>query len=140
MSLAPAKPLAAVGSPLTARPVAASTRKARRSQRVALRIPVIAYSDASRSQPHPKFEETTLVVRVSAHGGLLESSGPLRVGDRFMLRHVNRDEKAECRAVFVQNGTFGRKLAGFEFTGGPLNFWGVSFPPPDARPGVRARP
>jgi len=117
---------------------ASSGKKLRRSQRVTLRIPLIAYSDKGHSHPHPGYNESIFAIRVSAHGGLLELSGPLQVGDRFILRHVNREEETECRVVSVQH-KLGRRRAGFEFTSGLVNFWGLTFPPADAKPGVRQR-
>lgn len=102
--------------------------KRRRSQRLSLRIPVIAYTDQRRAHAHPGFNETTCVLRVSAYGGLLELAGGLQSGDHFMLRHVNRDEETECRVSYVTKTKSGARVAGFEFTHGLVDFWGVSFP------------
>lgn len=96
-------------------------------------MPVLVYTDSARGHA-PNFNESTYVARVSAHGGLLELEGELARGERFMLRHVSRSEETECRVVSVTKNPAGKRLVGFEFTEGLVDFWRMSFPPPGARP------
>jgi hypothetical protein len=111
----------------------ARAKSPRRSQRVNLRIPIVAFGDPNRK--HTGFEESTCVVRVSAHGGQLELEQGLQLGDCFVLRHRGRrEEQVECRVVNLSRDKTGQRLVGFEFTGGRIDFWRMSFPPPGARP------
>lgn len=113
---------------------AAGSKPVRRSQRVNLRIPVVAYGHPACKHP-AAFEESTYVVRVSAHGGQLELARDLERGDCFMLRYADRpDEQTECRVVNISKTQSGARLLGFEFTRGLVDFWRMSFPPPGARP------
>lgn len=105
----------------------------RRSQRVTLRMPLLVF--AGRGQGHANdFQESTHVLRVSAHGGLLELEQGLQRGDKFMLRHDNRNDETECRVVSISKSQAGKRLVGFEFTNAKVDFWRMSFPPPGARP------
>ena len=81
------------------------------------------------------FTEETYVVRVSAHGGLLELEQEVAKGDLFRLRHASQTDEVECRVVSIaKNPAFAKRLVGFEFTDGLVNFWRMSFPPPGAKP------
>jgi hypothetical protein len=109
-------------------------KPARRSQRVTLRMPILAFAESGRGHKH-NFEEQTYVVRVSAHGGLMELDREVARGDIFMLRHPSHEGEVECRAVSIsKNPSFAKKLVGFEFTDGLVDFWRMSFPPPGAKP------
>ena len=117
----------------TARTPRPAGKSPRRSQRVNLRMPVVAFGEATRN--HKPFEESTFVVRVSAHGGQIELAEGLQRGDCFMLRHTSRaDDQVECRVANVSKPSNGVRLVGFEFTDGLVNFWRMSFPAPGAKP------
>lgn len=108
-------------------------KPARRSQRVTLRVAVVAYNDSKRGHSR-SFKESTFVVRVSKHGGLLELESELPRGERFMLQHTALKAETECRVVSVTKNPGGKCYVGFEFTDGTVDFWRMSFPPPGARP------
>jgi len=124
---------AGVARQATATRPLASAKPSRRSQRVTLRMPLLAIGE--RSQGHgAEFKEATYAVRVSAHGGQMELEQGLQRGETFLLRHTTRQEQIECRVVSISKSQAGKRLVGFEFTDGLVDFWRMSFPPPGARP------
>jgi len=110
-----------------------SGKPARRSQRVTLRMRILAFASKALGQS-ADFEEQTYVVRVSAHGGMIELEHGLERGAIFKLRHSKSEEEADCRIVSISKSQSGKRYAGFEFVDGKLDFWRISFPPPGARP------
>lgn len=96
-------------------------------------MPLLAFGERAQGHSH-EFKESTFVVKVSAHGGQLELEQGLGRGDKFMLRHANRTDQVECRVVSIAKSKTGKRLVGFEFTGGLVDFWRMSFPAPGARP------
>ncbi len=118
--------------PVASRPLAGG-KPGRRSQRVTLRMRILAFG--SKSHGHSaEFEEQTYVVRVSAHGGMMELEHALEQGDIFRLRHANREDETDCRIVSVSKSQSGKRYVGFEFVDNKVDFWRISFPPPGARP------
>lgn len=106
-----------------------SVRMRRRSQRLTLRYPLIAYS-YSESTGKMRFRETTQTVKVSAHGGLIPLDAALRFGETFMLKHRSRPEEHTCKVVFLGSDNHtGKNLVGFEFTSPEPDFWHIYFPP-----------
>lgn len=111
----------------------AGGKPARRSQRVTLRMRILAFGEKARGHSS-SFKEETYVVRVSAHGGMMELEHALERGHIFRLRHTNREDEADCRIVSVSRSQSGKRYVGFEFVDGQVDFWRISFPPPGARP------
>lgn len=115
-----------------------SSRAKRRSQRAALRFPLLAYS-YSETTGKMRFRETTHTVKVSAHGGLIPLSSALGFGETFMLKHTSRPEEHPCKVVFLgSDSKSGKSLVGFEFTAGEPDFWHVYFPPLTNKPAAGA--
>ena len=108
---------------------AISTRAKRRSQRLSLRYPLVAYS-YSEMTGKMRFREATHTVKVSAHGGMIPLDSEVSYGETFMLKHTARLEEHPCKVVFLgSDSKTGKSLVGFEFTAGEPDFWHVYFPP-----------
>lgn len=71
--------------------------KKRRSQRLALSVPVLAYRLAKEGPP---FFEGTYTLVVSAHGALIGLATNVAPGQRLVLQHSLSGEEQECRVVF----------------------------------------
>ncbi len=101
----------------------------RRSQRLSLKYPLVAYS-YSEITGKMRFREGTYTVKVSAHGGMIPLDAQLAFGEMFMLKHTARDEEHPCKVVYLgSDGKTGKSLVGFEFTHGEPDFWHIYFPP-----------
>jgi hypothetical protein len=100
----------------------------RRSQRVALRIPVVVIGTDSHGRP---FGEVTHTVVVNAHGALIELKAEVNDNDRVLLRNKTSGQREPCRIVWFRKGEHGTNTVGLEFTIPAPQFWGVQFPPDD---------
>ena len=108
-------------------------RMKRRSQRLSLRYPLIAYS-YSETSGKMRFREITHTVKVSAHGGMIPLDVQLAHGETFMLKHSARPEEHPCKVVFLgSDNKSGKCLIGFEFTNGTPDFWHIYFPPTNGK-------
>lgn len=104
---------------------------ARRSQRVALQIPVhIEYfiDDPGR------LSTETVTVLVSAHGALMRLPWGVPQGRRLQLQNLVTKLTQNATVAFVKAGADGIFDVGVEFTQPNSEFWGVSFPPEDWSP------
>jgi hypothetical protein len=102
--------------------------KMRRSQRLVLSVPVIAY----RSQKlGPSFSEGTRTLVVNAHGALISLTSQVAVDQRLVLKHALSGEEQECRIVFTEAKLSVPTEVGIEFQQPAPNFWCVAFPPAD---------
>lgn len=114
-------------SPAVERPTYLRTK--RRSQRLSLRFPLIAYS-YSETTGKMRFREVTQTVKVSAHGGIIALNAAVGHGEVFMLKHSARPEEHPCKVVFLgADSKSGKSLVGFEFSNGSPDFWHIYFPP-----------
>jgi len=114
-------------------PRPSSSRAKRRSQRLSLRYPLVAYS-YSETTGKMRFHESTHTVRVSAHGGMIPLNSELSFGETFILKHTARHEEHPCKVVFLgSDNKSGKSLVGFEFTAGEPDFWHIYFPPMTAK-------
>lgn len=106
----------------------------RRSQRLSLKYPLIAYS-YSETTGKMRFREITHTVKVSAHGGMIPLDTQMTHGETFMLKHSARPEEHPCKVVYVgSDSKTGKALVGFEFTNGQPDFWHIYFPPVVSKP------
>ncbi len=112
------------------RPVPADNPGAekRRSQRVALRVPVVVLGTDRHGKP---FGEVTSTVIVNAHGGLVEIKAELNDGQRVLLRNKLSGDREPCRVVWFTPADAGKFHAGLEFLTPAPKFWRVDFPPED---------
>lgn len=100
----------------------------RRSQRLALSVPVVAYRSQKLGLP---FSEGTRTLMVSAHGALISLTAKVLADQRLVLKHALSGEEQECRVVFTQKNLMGPTEVGIEFRQPAPNFWHIAFPPGD---------
>jgi hypothetical protein len=100
----------------------------RRSERVALRIPLKMSARLSTGR-RICIEVKTLVV--NAHGGLLDIGMELEPGQRIMLNNCRSPELVTATVLRVENAELGRFSVAFEFEFPVSTFWPVTFPPAD---------
>lgn len=103
----------------------------RRSQRLALSVPVVAYTSQKLGRP---FSEGTRTLMVSAHGALISLTAKVVVDQKLFLKHALSGEEQECRVVFTQKKPMGLTEVGIEFGQPAPHFWHVAFPPSDWSP------
>jgi hypothetical protein len=105
--------------------------KKRRSQRLTLSVPVVAYRSQKLGLP---FSEGTRTLRVSAHGALISLSAKVVADQKLFLKHALSGEEQECRVVFTQKNPMGPTEVAVEFRQPAANFWHIAFPPSDWAP------
>ena len=101
-------------------------RNRRRSQRVALRLPVLV-SAIIPGGKRISIEVQTLVV--NAHGGLLDVGMELVRGQQICLSYLKTEISSTGRAVRIEGSEGGRFLIAFEFDFPAPHFWPVRFWP-----------
>ena len=100
----------------------------RRSERVKLNMAVHVLAENEERQ-QIRVEAKTLVV--NAHGGLMEMTSHLHMGQSFLLTNPATGSEMSCRVVRVdESGTEDFHIA-FEFDRPAPKFWPVTFPPAD---------
>lgn len=100
----------------------------RRSQRLLLRVQVVAERRAG--QPSAK-SESTETLAVNAHGALFLLTPPVDDTEPILIKNLRTDETQMCRVVYQGSMEGGRLQVGVEFISPSPNFWRVSFPPED---------
>ena len=105
--------------------------KNRRSQRLVLSVPVVAYRSQQLGLP---FSEGTRTVAVSAHGASITLTAKVAADQKILLKHAITGEERECRVVSTQKSLTGPAEVGVEFLQPAPNFWHVAFPPRDWTP------
>ena len=105
--------------------------KKRRSQRLTLSVPVVAYRSQKLGLP---FSEGTRTLMVSAHGALISLSAKVVTDQKLFLKHALSGEEQECRVVFTQKKAMGSTDVGIEFRDTAPGFWHLAFPPIDWTP------
>jgi hypothetical protein len=104
-------------------------KKRRRSQRLILRVPVIAYRSQKLGTP---FSEGTYTLVVNAHGALINLETKIAAQERVVLKHALSGNEQECRVIFTRgNSMIGPTEVGLEFQQPAPNFWQVASPPSD---------
>jgi hypothetical protein len=104
-------------------------KKRRRSQRLILRVPVIAYRSQKLGTP---FSEGTYTLVVNAHGALINLETKIAAQERVVLKHALSGNEQECRVVFTRgNSMIGPTEVGLEFQQPAPKFWQVASPPSD---------
>ena len=102
--------------------------KKRRSQRLPLSVPVVAYK-LSKVGRH--FFEGAYTLVVSAHGALISVATGVTTDQKLVLKHALCGEEQECRVISVQRKPSGATEVGIEFRQPAPGFWGIAFPPGD---------
>jgi hypothetical protein len=113
---------------LSVRNDATVERGRRRSERVALRIPLKMTARLAGGR-RICVEVKTQVV--NAHGGLLDIGMELDPGQRIMLNNNRGPELVTATILRVERHEEGRFFAAFEFEFPVHDFWPVAFPPDD---------
>jgi PilZ domain len=97
----------------------------RRSQRVALKVPVVV----SEPQTSPQNAlERTQTLSVSRHGGLITLRASVNCGQSLLVTNPFSRMSQECRVVYVGGNPEEERQVGFEFLGPVPNFWNITFP------------
>lgn len=102
--------------------------KKRRSQRLVMSIPVVAYRPLKAGRP---FFEGAQTLSVSAHGALITLATAVAADQRLILKHAVSGEEQECRVKFVQKKPNSPTEVGVEFQHPAPDFWRIAFPPND---------
>ncbi|HVN07533.1 MAG TPA: hypothetical protein VMV61_01080 [Patescibacteria group bacterium] len=101
----------------------------RRSQRVALSMPLVVWEPESDSR-EPM--EKTRTLSVSRHGGLMALNSDVACGQSLVVTNAISRVSLECRVVYVMPERHdrhdARHVVGFEFLEPEANFWNISFP------------
>ena len=100
--------------------------KARRSQRLALQVPVLVY-EVGRDQRF--ILDDSYAVIVSKHGAMLVLSQNVNSSQRLLVTNKRTKESKECRVVFVGPNHANKRRVGVEFLEPAPHFWGIFFPP-----------
>jgi len=103
----------------------------RRSRRLVLSVPVVAYRSQQLGLP---FSEGTRTLAVSAHGASISLTAKVAADQKIVLKHALTGEEQECRIVFTQKNPMGPTEVGIEFLQPAPSFWHVAFPPLDWMP------
>jgi len=121
----------AAGEPNMAQPQVAPsdnwTRK-RRSQRIAMSVPVVAYRLPKVGKP---FYEGSHTLALNAHGALISLATVVAENQKLFLKHALSGEEQECRVVSIQKKPNGPTEVGIEFRRPSPGFWRIAFPPGD---------
>jgi hypothetical protein len=112
-------------------------KERRRTQRVALTVPLVINGQAEDSE---KFSIRAKTNAVSQHGAQIETEHPLIVGQVLLLINENSARKVEARVVSIQRKRDGKSYIGVEFLSTDINFWNMTFPLPGAKPLRRVYP
>jgi hypothetical protein len=100
----------------------------RRSERVLLNMAVQVLAE-NEERRQIRIEAKTLVV--NAHGGLMEMTEHLHVGQSFLLTNPATGSEMSCRVVRVDETGIEHFHIAFEFDRPAPKFWPVTFPPAD---------
>lgn len=102
--------------------------KERRSERIALNVPVVVYRVRGDG---PQFSETTQTLVVSAHGALVSLTQLVVPRQKIHVQNQKSGEQLECRVVSVERAVTGPPRVAVEFTKASPGFWKLAFPPAD---------
>lgn len=103
---------------------ASALKDHRRSKRIPLQIRVLVYGRAGKSA---SFHEETSTRIVTAHGGLLALTAPVKVGETLLVVNLATRKEEECRVACVQRQD-GVNSVGLAFMRSAPSFWGLDFP------------
>jgi hypothetical protein len=95
----------------------------RRSQRLILRVPVVAYQAQS---PGQSLSEETYTLVISAHGALINLENKISPYESVLLKHAISGEEQECRVVYTRGSSI---IGPTGPTPGKRDFRNVGFKP-----------
>jgi hypothetical protein len=102
----------------------------RRSQRVALRVPVRLYFRSKGEE----IRVEACTVNVNDHGAWLVTKEAFVTNDCFILEHKFTRQRIGCRVTRMPRETSGGNEVAVEFEHPVPGFWQVVFPPTDWAP------
>src|SRR5436309_9866370 len=102
--------------------------KARRSQRIALTVPVVVHRPLIEG---PQFSERAQTLVVNAHGALIALAEKVTLKQRLLMQNIDSGEQKECRVVYVEKGLMGPTKVAVEFARPAPSFWRIAYPPAD---------
>jgi hypothetical protein len=112
-------------------PTTVKVQNKRRSERVILRVAVVAsiglYDVTIISEP-------TFTQVVNAHGGLLTLRMELFAEQKFLLNNLKTGITRQCSVVRTEKPADSEFLVAFQFTIPSPDFWRIKFPPRDWQP------
>ncbi len=97
----------------------------RRSERVALRVPIVI--SGSETGTRLTFERTHTIT-VSRHGSLIALRAHVRAGQDLLLTNSATHESRECRVVYLGPNQQDKRQVGVEFMDPVTDFWNGSTP------------
>jgi hypothetical protein len=100
----------------------------RRSERVALTVPVMVTSSRVDGR---EVQELTQTAIVNAHGGLFRSTVEFVVAQPLVLTNLNTNMKESARVVHAELLANGEHGVAFEFDNAAPEFWQVEDAPDD---------
>jgi len=71
----------------------------------------------------------TATMTVSKFGGLLDMKPRVKLGQKMLIVNSFTEEERECRVVYVDSKSRGRRKVAVEFTAATGDFWHVYSPP-----------
>jgi hypothetical protein len=86
-------------------------------------MPVLIYG---RFDNEP-FQENTETVNVSANGGLMPISAPIKLSQTLLLTNLQTEEDLACRVARLVRTEEGETLVALEFLRPPPRFWRTDF-------------
>jgi len=103
---------------------ASALKNHRRSKRIPFQIRVLVYGRVGKST---SFHEETFTRIVTAHGGLMALTAPVKLGETLLVVNLATRKEEECRVASVkpQNGV---NNVGLAFLRSARSFWGLDFP------------
>jgi len=102
--------------------------KVRRSQRIALTVPVVVHRPRIEG---PQFSEAAQTLVVNAHGALMALAEKVALRQRLLLQNIDNGEQKECRVVYVKKEVTGPTKVAVEFSQPAPTFWRIAYPPAD---------
>ena len=115
---------------MSQRPIPAAEPK-RRSERVLLRIPIRVQGMDAGS--HVGFAEETFTVLVNANGARISLNHAIRPNDRLRVTNLRTHKSLPFRVVGLVAEQRGETPEwGIECLEPDMDFWGISFPEPNA--------
>lgn len=100
----------------------------RRSQRIALSIPVVLHR---RPPEGPPFSEMTQTLVVNAHGALTALVEKVAPEQNLVMQNTASGEQKDCRVVYIKKELSGPTRVAVEFAQAAPKFWRILDPPAD---------
>src|SRR5438045_9768791 len=102
--------------------------KTRRSQRIALTVPVVVHRPLIEGS---QFSERAQTLVVNAHGALIALAEKVTLKQRLLMQNIDNGEQKECRVVYVKKDVTGPTKVAVEFSQPAPTFCRIAYPPAD---------